>query len=96
MWVDNLHELLLKDEEHIIHILEKVHEKLYSGKNVGVHCIAGVSRSASLVIMYLMKHCGLNLDQAYSHVKRFRHIVEPNRSFMQQLEAFYNKNCIVV
>lgn len=34
-----------------------------------VHCVAGVSRSASLCIAYLMKYKKMNLKSAYEHVK---------------------------
>lgn len=37
-----------------------------------VHCVAGVSRSASLCIAYLMKHMGMTLRDAFAHVRRVR------------------------
>lgn len=37
-----------------------------------VHCVAGVSRSASLCIAYLMKHMRMTLKDAYTLVKTAR------------------------
>lgn len=37
-----------------------------------VHCVAGVSRSASLCIAYLMKHMRMTLKDAYALVKTAR------------------------
>ncbi|KAL6048163.1 Dual specificity protein phosphatase 15 [Balamuthia mandrillaris] len=53
-----------------------------------VHCIAGISRSTTIVLAYLMKTEGWSLDKAYRFVKEKRHIIEPNRGFMQQLALY--------
>lgn len=43
--------------------------------NVLVHCMAGVSRSATLVIAYLMRARGMSLETAFAVVKKRRPIV---------------------
>lgn len=53
-----------------------------------VHCRAGVSRSASIVVAYLMKTYGWNLDRALSYVKSKRSIINPNKGFLQQLKNY--------
>jgi dual specificity MAP kinase phosphatase len=45
--------------------------------HVLVHCMAGVSRSATLVLAYLVRKQGLSLPEAYSRVKARRPIVPP-------------------
>jgi hypothetical protein len=57
----------------------------YRAKRVLVHCQAGISRSATICIAYLMKHFGLFLDAAYMAVKGARKIICPNIGFMKQL-----------
>lgn len=45
----------------------------------------GISRSATIVIAYLMSRFGMSLPQAYSYVKGKRPEVGPNRHFMRTL-----------
>lgn len=54
--------------------------------NVVVHCLAGVSRSASVVAAYLMKKFDLSAEEAVSFLKSVRQVVSPNVGFLQQLE----------
>ncbi|MEM3062827.1 MAG: dual specificity protein phosphatase [Nitrososphaerota archaeon] len=62
-----------------------------SKKNVLVHCIAGVSRSASLVIYFLMKKFHLDFEKALALVREKRSIINPNESFKFQLKSYQNK-----
>ncbi|XP_043087104.1 dual specificity protein phosphatase 13-like [Puntigrus tetrazona] len=55
-------------------------------ERVLVHCAVGVSRSASLVLAYLMIHQHLSLLDAITTVKQHRWIF-PNRGFLKQLRA---------
>ena len=59
-----------------------------------VHCMAGVSRSATIVIAYLMYKKGMKYEEAYAYVKERRKIIHPNSGFKRQLmnyekELFY-------
>ncbi|KAM4607791.1 dual specificity protein phosphatase 19-like [Polymixia lowei] len=53
-----------------------------------VHCNAGVSRSSSIVIGYLMLKEGLSFNDAYRQVKQARPSVCPNPGFYQQLQNY--------
>ena len=53
-----------------------------------VHCIAGVSRSVTLVLMHLMRNHEVCLNQAYRHIKRCRPFVRPNEGFLFQACEF--------
>ncbi|KAG5831523.1 hypothetical protein ANANG_G00304590 [Anguilla anguilla] len=66
---------------------EYIHTGLTTpGGRVFVHCAVGVSRSAALVLAYLMIHHGLSLADAIRKVKEARWIF-PNRGFLKQLRA---------
>ncbi|VVB13152.1 unnamed protein product [Arabis nemorensis] len=56
-------------------------------KGVLVHCFAGQSRSASMVIAYLMRTEKLYLEDALASIRQSSH-VSPNPGFLKQLELF--------
>lgn len=62
--------------------------RMLSVTNVLVHCHAGVSRSPTLVIAYLIQCRGLGLQASYLHVKQVRNEIRPNIKFVQSLVYF--------
>eukprot|EP00752_Nemacystus_decipiens_P012738 g11282.t1 len=50
-----------------------------------VHCIAGCSRSVSIVLLHLMESHGIRLKLAYDHVRSYRMVAQPNEGFRFQL-----------
>ena len=60
-------------------------------KPVLVHCRAGVSRSATLAIAFVMVYKELNVTEAFLHVRKQRPIIGPNGGFMKQLRAWQPK-----
>ncbi|XP_036000410.1 dual specificity protein phosphatase 26-like [Fundulus heteroclitus] len=61
-----------------------IHRGLSRGGKVLVHCHVGVSRSATLVLAYLMLKHKLTLVEAICAVKDNRGVI-PNRGFLRQL-----------
>lgn len=59
---------------------------LRQGQDVFVHCAVGKSRSATLVVHYLMRKYRLSLLQALQYLRSRRPIVRPNDAFLEQLE----------
>ncbi|KAF0688541.1 Aste57867_19857 [Aphanomyces stellatus] len=53
-----------------------------------VHCKAGVSRSASIVVAYLMKEKEWTFDDALAAVQEKRPMANPNASFRAQLQSY--------
>ncbi|TRY83320.1 hypothetical protein DNTS_015054 [Danionella cerebrum] len=53
-----------------------------------VHCNAGVSRSASVAIGFLMSQEGMSFHEAFSVVKTARPQIQPNPGFMNQLKQY--------
>ena len=47
-----------------------------------VHCAMGMSRSATVVIMFIMKLFQCKLDDAFEYVKTQRDATDPNDGFM--------------
>lgn len=60
-----------------------------------VHCFAGVSRSATMVVSYLMKKHRWTLRRALAHVRQRRPVVEPNAGFLLQLKSYERELGIV-
>ncbi|XP_022703999.1 dual specificity protein phosphatase 1-A-like [Varroa jacobsoni] len=68
--------------------IEFINDVKASGGKVLVHCHAGISRSATICMAYLMATLRLRMEDAYEHVKSRRKIISPNFSFMGQLLSF--------
>ncbi|XP_066998018.2 dual specificity protein phosphatase 19-like [Anabrus simplex] len=78
-------------ETDLIPVLEKSiafidHARDVQGR-VFVHCNAGVSRSASVIIGYLIKE-GMSFIHAYQYLKERRKVVNPNEGFISQLKKY--------
>lgn len=56
-----------------------------------VHCVAGVSRSSTLVLAYLVKYTDMDLHAAFAHTRAIRTVVRPNMGFMAQLVEYERK-----
>ncbi|KAG0248292.1 hypothetical protein BGZ95_008122, partial [Linnemannia exigua] len=62
-----------------------IHNALESGRKVLVHCMAGASRSVTIVCAYLMREQKMSAADALKHVQSLRQVAEPNDGFMTQL-----------
>ncbi|XP_037103832.1 serine/threonine/tyrosine-interacting protein isoform X1 [Syngnathus acus] len=61
---------------------------LATGGKVLVHGNAGISRSAALVIAYLMETFGMKYRDAFSHIQERRFCINPNMGFVHQLQEY--------
>ncbi|XP_071537212.1 dual specificity protein phosphatase 10-like [Panulirus ornatus] len=80
--MDSGHQNLRQYFDEAIHFIDDARQ---AGARVLVHCQAGVSRSPTIVIAYLMKHTRMTMVDSYKYVKARRLIISPNLNFMGQL-----------
>eukprot|EP01111_Echinosteliopsis_oligospora_P010276 TRINITY_DN3168_c1_g1_i1.p1 TRINITY_DN3168_c1_g1~~TRINITY_DN3168_c1_g1_i1.p1 ORF type:complete len:294 (+),score=100.58 TRINITY_DN3168_c1_g1_i1:48-929(+) len=62
--------------------------------NVLVHCLRGVSRSATIATAYVMKQNGIPASEALKILKEKRNVINPNAGFMKQLDEFYGTHIL--
>nr|XP_023695368.1 dual specificity protein phosphatase 22-A-like [Paramormyrops kingsleyae] len=74
--------------KHFKECITFIHESRLSGGACLVHCLAGVSRSTTLVLAYLMTVTSYGWEDCLSAVKAVRSFVGPNYGFQQQLQEF--------
>ncbi|VDL99879.1 unnamed protein product [Schistocephalus solidus] len=79
-------------EQNIYPFFEKAIDFIDGARQVGgvvlIHCLAGISRSASIVMAYMLYHTPLKVLEAYKLLQSLRPIAEPNFAFLGQLDNF--------
>ena len=65
-----------------------INEAIKNNGNVLVHCHAGVSRSSTILIAYVMKYQGMKLDKVLELLRSKREKVNPNEGFIKQLKEY--------
>uniref|UniRef100_A0A6B2LLF1 Protein-tyrosine-phosphatase n=1 Tax=Arcella intermedia TaxID=1963864 RepID=A0A6B2LLF1_9EUKA len=59
--------------------------------NVFIHCAAGISRSPTVTLAYLLLSKLANSpEEAIELIKKSRYFVSPNSGFWKQIQIFYN------
>jgi protein tyrosine phosphatase len=79
--------ICINDDEYsdISQHFDKCIEFIKSADKVLVHCSAGVSRSVSIVIAYLVREKKMSVDDALVFIRTKRKRANPNIGFMSQL-----------
>ena len=86
-----IHKKIKVDDFVITNIIQYFGECLHfirGEEKILVHCMSGASRSATIVIAYLMWIKKWTFKEALDYVKKKRPIVFPNDGFRDQLKLF--------
>ncbi|KAL6087120.1 hypothetical protein STEG23_006368, partial [Scotinomys teguina] len=73
---------------HFKESIKFIHECRLQGEGCLVHCLAGVSRSVTLVIAYIMTVTDFGWEDALHTVRAGRSCANPNLGFQRQLQEF--------
>lgn len=65
-------------KEHLHGAARQLDALLKKGRDVYVHCTAGMGRAPAVVVAYLCWVKGMALDEAVKHVKKYRTVAVPN------------------
>ncbi|KAM7379411.1 hypothetical protein PAMP_004962 [Pampus punctatissimus] len=84
----DMHFLFLHRTQHFKESIMFMHESRLKGEGCLVHCLAGVSRSVTLVVAYIMTVTGLGWQEALAAVRVARPCAGPNLGFQRQLQEF--------
>ena len=83
----NLNEYIV-NIENIIRYFGECLLFMNDDKKILVHCFAGSSRSATIIIAYLMWKNQLDYVESSNILQKIRPIVYPNYGFVRQLQMF--------
>lgn len=76
---------------HFDRVADEISTIASRGGKVIVHCVAGVSRSATLCIVHLMKYHRMTLAKAHDFVQKRRSVIRPNNGFWKQMIEYERK-----
>lgn len=65
-----------------------IHAARLQDGNVLIHCLAGMSRSVTVAVAYIMTCSNLNWKEALKVVRAGRAVANPNLGFQTQLQDF--------
>lgn len=74
-----------KINDELPNLTETIQSARQRGQRILIHCQCGVSRSASLIVAYIMRYAKLPLNDAYEKLKSVAHDISPNMGLIFQL-----------
>lgn len=87
VWDVDEPEEAVRFQRHFDEVADFINEHVENGENVLVHCAAGISRSTTLVLYYMLKYRGYEtVEEALAMVREARPDAEPNHAFLSVLE----------
>eukprot|EP01087_Luapelamoeba_hula_P011934 TRINITY_DN3314_c0_g1_i1.p1 TRINITY_DN3314_c0_g1~~TRINITY_DN3314_c0_g1_i1.p1 ORF type:complete len:204 (+),score=35.23 TRINITY_DN3314_c0_g1_i1:45-614(+) len=73
---------------HFVRTSEFIHNARINEGRVYVHCAAGISRSSTITLAYLMAWLDVGFNEAMADLRLARRGVSPNEGFRQQLRTW--------
>ena len=73
-----------------------IDDNLSKNNAVLVHCKAGISRSPSIIIAYLITYKKYSFNDAFEFVKLKRPTINPRQTFIEQLKMLDNNEVISI
>lgn len=67
---------------------DEIGEIIHNSNIVLVNCVAGISRSSTIVIAYIMKYYNDNLKDTFIELRNRRSCICPNKKFMEYLLGY--------
>ncbi|XP_048173006.1 dual specificity protein phosphatase-like isoform X2 [Corvus hawaiiensis] len=80
--------ILFSRLQHFKECIQFIHECRLGGGGCLVHCLAGVSRSTTILVAYLMTVTELGWQSCLAATKAVRSYASPNAGFQQQLQDY--------
>lgn len=77
--------------KHFIQCIQFIKKAKEAQQPILIHCMAGVSRSATVTIAYVMQQHKMSLKDAAAFVFKKRPIIFPNVGFIKHLMEFEKK-----
>ncbi|XP_019343797.1 dual specificity protein phosphatase 22-A-like [Alligator mississippiensis] len=74
--------------QHFKECIKFIHECRLHGGGCLIHCLAGVSRSTTILVAYLMTVTDLSWEECLAATRAVRSYVSPNFGFQQQLQEY--------
>ena len=84
-WYDEPQQEINKNDT-LFRVIDVIDSYLTHNQRVVVNCFAGVSRSTTIVVAYIIYKYKLTLLEALQFVRSKRNIINPNPGFIQQLK----------
>lgn len=75
----------INEDGILFNLVKMIDMHIKNGKQVVINCFAGISRSATIVVAYLMYKNKLSVQDAIAFVRTKRPFINPNYGFVCQL-----------